>query len=324
MPQSVDCKGDVYDLILVIVNRLTKMVHYKPVQTTITAPALAEVILNVVVEHHALPDSIVSDRGSVFTSKFWSSLCYFLSIKQRLSTAFHPHINGQTEWQNSTIEAYLRAFVNYIQENWTRLIPMAKFAYNNTKHASTGYTLFELNCGYHPRVSYKEDIDPRSRSKAADKLTEELRNLIVVYRENLQHNQKLQKRAHYKGTKPKSYVSGEKIWLNSKYIKTKRNRKLEAKFFGFFRVLHPVGSQAYKLELPKRWRNHDVFHVSLLEQDTIKKGWLDEKTVEQLEFEAGGNNEEYKVEAICDSAIYAKESEAGHLPGLYYLVSWKG
>ena len=51
---------------------------------------------------------------------------------------------------------------------------------------------------------------------------------------------------------------------------------------------------------------------------------MDKKTAEQLEFEVGSDNEEYKVEGICDSAVYAKESEAGHLPGLYYLVSWKG
>ena len=108
--------------------------------------------------------------------------------------------------------------------------------------------------------------------------------------------------------------------MNSKYIKTKRNRKLEAKFFGPFRVLHPVGKQAYKLELPKKWRIHDVFHVSLLEQDTTRKGRVDENVTE---FEAG-NDEEYEVEVIRNSAVYAKESVAGHLPDLYYLISWKG
>ena len=119
---------------------------------------------------------------------------------------------------------------------------MAEFAYNNTKDASTGYIPFELNCRYHPRISYEEDIDPHSRSKAADELTEELRNLMAACRKNLQHAQELQKRAHNKGIKPRSYALGKKVWLNSKYIKTKRNRKLEAKFFGPFRVLHPVGS----------------------------------------------------------------------------------
>ena len=219
------------------------------------------------------------------------------------------------------MEAYLRAFVNFEQNDWARLLPMAEFAYNNAKNASTGYTPSELNCGYHPRVSYEEDVDPRSKSKSADDLANDLRELMTVCRENLQHAQDLQKRAHDKGTKPRSYAPGDKVWLNSKYIKTKRNRKLEAKFFGPFRVLHPVGKQAYKLELPKKWRIHDVFHVSLLEQYTTRKGRVDETT--QLEFEAG-DDEEYELEGIRDSAVYAMESEAGHLLGLYYLVDWKG
>ena len=97
---------------------------------------------------------------------------------------------------------------------------MAKFTYNNAKYASIRYTPFELNCRYYQRISYKEDIKPRSRSKVADDLTEKLRNLMAVYRENLQHAQKLQKQAHDKKTKLKSYALSEKVWLNSKYIKT--------------------------------------------------------------------------------------------------------
>ena len=183
----------------------------------------------------------MSNRASVFTSKFWSSLCYFLGVKQRLPIAFYPQTDDQTERQNSTIEAYLQAFVTFEQNDWARLLPMAEFVYNNTKNASTSYTPFELNCGYHPRVSYKENVDPRSKSKSADNLANHLRELMAVCWENLQHAQDLQKQGHDKSTKPKSYAPGDKVWLNSKYIKTKRNQKLEAKFFEPFRVLHPVG-----------------------------------------------------------------------------------
>ena len=111
---------------------------------------------------------------------------------------------------------------------------MAKFAYNNAKNASTGYTPFKLNCGYDPRVSYEEDLDPRSKSRTAEKLSSELRELMTVCQQNLHHTQELQKQAHDKGVKPQSYAPGEKVWLSSKYLKTKRNCKLEAKFFGPF------------------------------------------------------------------------------------------
>ena len=107
--------------------------------------------------------------------------------------------------------------------------------------------------------------------------------------------------------------------MNSKYIKTKQNQKLEAKFFRPFWVLNPVGKQAYKLELSRKWKIHDVFHVSLLKQDTTKKERVDEK-VRQMEFNTS-DNKEYKVEVIWDSAVNARESKSGHLQDLYYLVS---
>ena len=119
------------------------------------------------------------------------------------------------------MEAYLRAFVNYEQNDWTRLLPMTEFTYNNAKNISTGYTPLKLNCGLHPRVSYKEDVDPRSSSKTADQLATELQIFMSMCRENLQHAQELLKGYHDKHANPKSYAPGVKVWLNSKYIKTK-------------------------------------------------------------------------------------------------------
>ncbi len=231
-------------------------------------------------------------------------------------------MDGQTKHPNGTIEAYLLAFVNVEKNDLARLLPMAEFGYNNTKNASIGHTPFELNCSYHPQVFYKEDIDPCSKSKSAAKFSLELQELISICHENFYHAQKLQKRAHNLGLKPRSYVLGNKIWLNSKYIKIKRNQKLETRFFGLFRVLDPVGRHASKLELPKRLRIHDMFHMSLLEQNITKKGRV-VKNVRQIDFDAGNNqNREYEVETIWNSMVYARES-ASHLPKLYYLVFWK-
>ncbi len=64
---------------------------------------------------------------------------------------------------------------------------MAEFAYNNAKNASTSHIPFELNCGYHPRVSFEEDVDPHSRSRSANKLAKELRELMEVCCQNLLH-----------------------------------------------------------------------------------------------------------------------------------------
>ena len=92
---------------------------------------------------------------------------------------------------------------------------------------------------------------------------------------------------------------------------------MEAKFLDPFRVLYLVGKEAYKFELPKNWKIHNVFYISLLEQDIIKKRQVNDM---QLEFETG-DNKEYKVDGIQDSAVYAKESITSQLPELYYLFS---
>ena len=98
---------------------------------------------------------------------------------------------------------------------------MAEFAYKNAKNASSGHTPFKLNCGYYPQMSYEENVDPYSKSKLADELSAELKELMIVCQENLYHAQELQKRAYNKGVKSRSYPPSDKVWLNSKYIKIK-------------------------------------------------------------------------------------------------------
>ena len=88
---------------------------------------------------------------------------------------------------------------------------MAKFAYNNAKHACTGYMPFELNYEYHLCVCHKENVDPHSKSKADDELTKELRNLMAAYRKNIYYAQELQKQAYNKRTKFRNYTFGEKV-----------------------------------------------------------------------------------------------------------------
>lgn len=94
--------------------------------------------------------------------------------------AFHLQMDVQTKQQNSTMQIYLQAFVNFEQKNWARLLLMSKFVYSNAKNATTGNMAFELNYGYHPQVSYKKDINSRSKSKLADKLSVELQGLMIV------------------------------------------------------------------------------------------------------------------------------------------------
>ena len=154
---------------------------------------------------------------------------------------------------------YLQVFVNFKQNNLARLLAIAKVAYNNNKNANTGHMLLKLNCGYYPCISFEEETNLCYRSKSANKLLVESQDLITICQENFYHAHKVQKQVYDKGVKPKSYAPSNKVWLNSKYIKTKRNQNIKAKYFRPFRVLHLIDKQAYKLKLPKKWRIYNVF-----------------------------------------------------------------
>ena len=72
----------------------------------------------------------------------WAEMCAAIKLRRRLSTAFHPQTDGQTERQNQTLETYLRIFVNDEQDNWASLLLLAEFAYNNSVHSATSLTPF--------------------------------------------------------------------------------------------------------------------------------------------------------------------------------------
>jgi len=128
--------------ILVAVDRLTSMAIYPPCRKDIDSPELAQMFFENVSCEHGVPDNIITDRGTQFTSQFWSRVCSHMSIDYQHSNAFHPRTYGQTEAQNQTIEQYLRAFCNYEQDNQVELLPLAEFVYNNPVHASTMITPF--------------------------------------------------------------------------------------------------------------------------------------------------------------------------------------
>lgn len=132
LPLLVDERGNSYNLILVIIDNMINISHYKPVKTTINIGSLAKVIIDIIVKYYNFLESIVSDKASLFISKFWFSLYYFPNIEWKLFNSFYHQTNGQTKKQNSTIKAHLRVFVHLKKNNWARFLSIIKFAYNNT------------------------------------------------------------------------------------------------------------------------------------------------------------------------------------------------
>ncbi|KAE8975412.1 hypothetical protein PR002_g25609 [Phytophthora rubi] len=137
--------------VLVFVDRFSKMVHLAPVAAEVTADESAELFLDLVFRHHGLPESIVSDRDPRFTSAFWTRLFALLGTRLLMSTAAHPETDGQTERVNRVLEDVLRSYATSFA-SWSSFLPMAKFALNNSTHASTGLTPFFVNNARHPRV----------------------------------------------------------------------------------------------------------------------------------------------------------------------------
>ena len=174
-----------YDAIFVVVDKLFKRAHFIPTHTSATAPETAKLFFNVIFKDHGLPRTIISDRDAKFTSKFWQQLFKELGTTLSMSTSFHPQTDGQTERTNRTLEEMLRAYVNYKQDNWDEYLPLAEFAYNNSKQASTGFTPFELDCGQHPITPPSLAITPNTPVEATNEFLLHWNNMLKIAKDNL-------------------------------------------------------------------------------------------------------------------------------------------
>jgi transposase InsO family protein len=312
-PSKID--GRVYDSILVIVDRFTKLSRYIPVTKTITAAELAEVFIQKVYKDFGCPKGITTDRGSVFTSSFWKTVMFYLQIRRRLSTAFHPQTDGQTERQNQVLEFYLRTYCDYRQEDWASKLALAEFTYNNSVHASTGSTPFRMLYGFNPELGSNvgDDILEGGAPAAAEriKLLQDEREVVA---QKLRVASESYKKFYDTKHKKTRFRVGDLVLLSTKHLRQLRpSRKLSDKFLGPFtvkRVVYDHG-QAYQLELPPTYRIHDTFHVSLLEPWQGRSGV--EVRPEAIEVQG---QEEYEVQSIQAH----KDTRKGRL----YLVRWKG
>ena len=278
--------GTTYDSILVIVNTLTKYAYLEPYKEASTAEDLAYIFNKIVIARHGIPDKIVLDRDKLFTSQFWQSLMDQMGTKQRLSTLYHPQTDGQTERTNQTIEQYLRCYLNYEQNNWVSLLPMAQFAFNNSA-AVTGISSFFANYGKHPSIE-KTPKGVKPLSEKAHVSIQKIQELHKALKEDLEFiAQRTAKHANKKRSEGPDLRKGGMVYLLRKNIKTKRpSDKLDHTKLGPFKIQEKLGPITFKLELPPHMRIHPVFHISLLEPATgnAKQGLIhiDEETQEPL------------------------------------------
>jgi len=130
-----------HDSVWVIMDKLTKTTHFLPIDLRISVRKLAQIYIDEIVKLHGVPSNIVSDRGSRFTSRFWQTLQEVLGTKFRLSSAYHPQTNGQSERTTQSLEDLLRTCVLDHLGSWDEILPLVEFTYNNSYQASIGMAL---------------------------------------------------------------------------------------------------------------------------------------------------------------------------------------
>lgn len=271
-----------YDTIWVIVDRLTKSAHFLPIRETDKMEKLARIYLKEVVSRHGVPVSIISDRDSRFTSRFWQALQEALGTQLDMSTAYHPQTDGQSERTIQTLEDMLRACVIDFGNGWDKYLPLAEFSYNNSYHASIKAAPFEALYGRKCRspICWNEVGD---RQLTGPEIIHETTEKIVQIRERLKTARSRQKSYADVRRKPLEFQVGDKVMLKVSpwkgVIRFGRRGKLSPRYVGPFEILKRVGPVAYRLKLPQELNGvHDTFHVS-----NLKKCLADENLTIPLE-----------------------------------------
>jgi hypothetical protein len=302
----------IYDSILIIIDRYTKYFKYISARKDWTTKQLTNQLFDEIFSKHEMSKSIMFDKDSLFIFNFWFNFCYHLKIKIRLSIVFHFQTNDQTERQNQTLKQYLRIYVNYQQDNWIKLLFVAEFAYNNSWYNVIKMSSFTTLYRNEDASRWKNQIQKDFEKKMS---TTRFRILKITILRNQLYKRLKKARKNQVKYYDEKYTSRifnveDKILLNFKNIHTfKSSKKLDHKYYESFEMQNLVDKQAYRLNLSHTFRIHNVFHVSLLK--SFKKRF-DEVIAS---FSIMINEERHdEVKLILNNKLYRKR--------LQYLVKW--
>ena len=259
-----------HDAIWVIVDRLTKSAHFLPINEKSTMDKLVQLYLKEIVTRHGIPKSIVSDRDPRFNSRFWRQFQGCLGTKLKMSTAYHPQTDGQSERTIQTIEDMLRSCALDFKGNWDDHLPLVEFSYNNSYHASIGMPPYEALYGRKCRspICWNEVGE---RRVLGPELVQQTKEAVETIQRRLLAAQSRQKKYVDKARKDIEYEVGDLVLLKVSPWKGLsrfgKRGKLNPRYVGPFEILKKVGNVAYELALPPHMQHiHNVFHVSLLKK----------------------------------------------------------
>jgi transposase InsO family protein len=268
LPESNGCTT-----LLVVTDLLSKDVILIPLKNT-TTETVAHNFLCYVVAYHWLPDAIVSDYGTQFTSHFWAILTKMMRITHRLSTAWHPQTDGSTERMNRTIEAYLRAYIEWAQSNWVNLLPLTSIAIKGRKARSTRVSPFFLQHGYNidtiqldvSQEPNREELEARVKSdyNKAKAIVEKFKQVFDIAQTTMAEAQQEQERQanRHRHELPTLQVN-DKVWLSyrKQLFNGRSNKKLDWKN-AKYTVTEVINSHSVRLNTPPGI--HNVFYIDRL------------------------------------------------------------
>jgi len=260
-----------YDSILVVVDRLTKMAYFILTTEKTTAGGLAQLFRDNVWKLHGLPESIISDRGLQFVTGVMRELNAMLGIDSKLSTAFHPQTDGQTERMNQELEQYLRMFIDHRQEQWPEWLGTVEFVYNNKVHTGTKVSPFKANNGQDPRMGF--ELRKKGKFEEANKFVERVQEIQGEAKVALVKAQEdIKKYADRHRGDAEEYRVGDLVLLSTKDLKYqmvgRRTEKLTERFVGPYKVKAIISTNAIELELPNSIKIHPVVNVSKVRKYT--------------------------------------------------------
>ena len=306
---------------MVVVDRFSKYAYFLPTKTTAKAADVADLFYQRIVCQHGIPSSIISDRDAKFTSDFWTDFWSVFDTKLKLSTAYHPQTDGQTERVNRVLEEVLRAYCWRDVSSWDTHLAEAAFAYNNATHESTGFSPYFVNFGQHPKIPASFLLpDSHAVVASVDERVFEAKLIHQRVQRLLQHAQQRQKKLADRSRRDVVFEVGDFVMLNARNVTLDGTNppKLSMKFVGPFQVEKKVGQVAYKLQMPSFFKGHTTFHVSYLKKwhNGDQKFPLRAETLEPPPLFFEGSAGYYIPDTIVAVRGKGKQKE--------YRVTWKG
>ena len=182
-------------------------------------------------------------------------------MKLHFTSGYHPEADGQAERVNQTLEQYLHHYVSYQQDNWSTLLPLTEFAYNNAAHESTGLSPFYIEYGWHPRMA--PDVEGVLSYPTLEELFENRKEAREQAQASLNMAAERMKWYYDLHKNDVPFKVGDKVLLKGRDLRVKvSSEKLMAKNYGPYNITEKVGPVSFRLNLPKQMRVHPVFHAS--------------------------------------------------------------